>query len=60
MILAGIAIISILLAIACQYYCEAPMAELNTKLNNTEKKMQAAYECENMHACNHYGYCSSP
>ena len=45
-----LSIISILgLAIAYQYFCEAPMAELKTKLNNTEKKMQAAHECENNH-----------
>ena len=43
-------IISIIgLAIAYQYFCEAPMAEINTKLKNTEKKMQAARECENNH-----------
>ena len=43
-ILSTISIIG--LAIAYQYFCEAPMAELNTKLNTTEKKMQAAYDCE--------------
>ena len=44
-----LSIISIIgLAIAYQYFCEAPMAELNTKLKNAEKKMQAAHECENM------------
>ena len=46
-----LSIISIVgLAIAYQYCCEAPMAELNTKLNNTEKKMQAAYKCKKNHA----------
>ena len=43
-----IGFISILAAfiLVDQNFCEAPMmAELNT---NTEKKMQAAHECENM------------
>ena len=46
--LAGIAfVISIIgLAIAYQYFCEAPMAALNTKLNDTGKEIQAAHECE--------------
>ena len=41
------------LAIAYQHFsCEAPMAELNTKLNNTEKKLQSANKCENNHYVN--------
>ena len=49
-----LSIISIIgLAIAYQYFCEAPMAELNTKLN-TEKKIQAARECESNHYASLY------
>ena len=44
-----LSIISIGLAIAYQYCCEAPMAELNTKLNNTENKLQSANKCESNH-----------
>ena len=46
----GIAfVISIIgLAIAYQYFCEAPMAALNTKLKNTGKEIQAAHESEKM------------
>ena len=51
--LAGfLSIISIIgLAIAYQYFCDAPMAELNTKLKNTEKEMRAAHKCNKN---NHY------
>ena len=45
-----LSIISIIgLAIAYQNFCEAPMAELKTKLNNTEKKLQSANKCESNH-----------
>ena len=56
-----LSIISIIgLAIAYQHFCGVPMAELNTKLNNTEKKLQDAHECENNHYnCMLHFNCSS-
>ena len=46
-----LSVVSIIgLVIAYQYFCDqTPMAELNTKLNTTEKKMQAAHKRENNH-----------
>ena len=42
-------ILIVWLAIAYQYFCKAPMAELNTTLKNTEKKLQSATKCEKNH-----------
>ena len=44
-----LSIIGLAIAYQCQYFCEAPMAELNTKLNDTEKKLQSANKCESNH-----------
>ena len=47
---AGKVCIILTIALVTIAYQLAPIAEMTIKLSNTEKKMQAAQECENMHA----------